>query len=211
MAKSRFPFRILFFTQDYCYRREADDLNELVKLTGDNIHLYKPQADLNEVRRLLEQLAPETRSKIVLHHHRSLAEFFLVKGVHISTHEWTASPAHPKPDEGCQEASNKISNAVSMSIKTLTNKHAIDTEYAFFSPVFQSISKKNHHPKFTIEQINAWVATQTEPIIALGGLDATNIHQLTGFSGFAFKGAIWNAADPIATAHDLIKGIFHEC
>ncbi|MCY4044362.1 MAG: thiamine phosphate synthase [Cellvibrionales bacterium] len=196
MAKNPSRCRVLIFSKDTCYRTEADDLNALASLTSDNIHLYKPRASFNDVRQLLEQLPDDTLSKIVLHHHRELAKSYGVKGIHRRYREI--------------DTDIQSQTIISSSLKSLNDSPPTNTDYCFFSPVFSSLSKQNHHPKYTIDQINAWAKTQTQPMIALGGVDLDNIHLLHGFSGAAFKGAIWNTPNPRQKVSELLKGVWHE-
>ena len=79
-------------------------------------------------------------------------------------------------------------------------------EYAFLSPIFDSISKAEHKSKFST-RLNQFIQVQPElttsikgkNIIALGGIDEDKIDlaRKLGFTGVAVLGAIWNSKDPV--------------
>lgn len=88
-------------------------------------------------------------------------------------------------------------------------------EYAFLSPIFDSISKIGYKSKFShrsgaslpnnqgFSQIKPELipAIKGKNIIALGGVDENKIEltKKVGFTGVAVLGAIWNSKTPIET------------
>src|ERR1041385_3866266 len=67
-------------------------------------------------------------------------------------------------------------------------------EYAFLSPIFDSISKKGYRSTFN-DLFELRNAVSGKKIIALGGIDENKIeicHEL-GFSGVAVCGAVWES------------------
>lgn len=94
-------------------------------------------------------------------------------------------------------------------IKSFNGKY----EYAFLSPIFDSISKPGYKGKFShrshtslpgkkgFSQIKPELipAVRGKNIIALGGIDAEKIELVrkVGFAGVAVVGAIWNSKDPV--------------
>lgn len=70
-------------------------------------------------------------------------------------------------------------------------------EYAFLSPIFDSISKKDHKASFDLEEVREKI--QNRNIIALGGIDEDKIEicRELGFAGVAVLGAIWGSNDPL--------------
>ncbi len=68
-------------------------------------------------------------------------------------------------------------------------------EYAFLSPIFDSISKKGYRSTFT-DQAALSYAISGKNIIALGGIDEDKIDicRKLGFAGVAVCGAIWNSS-----------------
>jgi len=86
-------------------------------------------------------------------------------------------------------------------------------EYAFLSPIFDSISKPEYKAQFSsrsktslpgkkgFSQINPKLSDSVigKKIVALGGVDFEKIElvRMIGFIGVAVLGAIWNSKDPL--------------
>jgi hypothetical protein len=71
--------------------------------------------------------------------------------------------------------------------------------YAFLSPIFDSISKREYKSKFLNVKSELISAISGKNIIALGGIDEDKIEicRARGFSGVAVLGAIWNSTNPV--------------
>ncbi len=80
--------------------------------------------------------------------------------------------------------------------------------YAFFSPVFDSISKPGYVAAgFCSDALHAALPTLPFDVIALGGVTADNVLQAhaMGFAGVAVLGSIWSATSPVQAFDDLQK------
>ena len=75
-------------------------------------------------------------------------------------------------------------------------EHKEKYEYAFLSPIFDSISKVDYKSKFDLKELKEKIANKN--IIALGGIDEDKIKICSemGFAGVAVLGAIWNSKSP---------------
>jgi thiamine-phosphate pyrophosphorylase len=72
-------------------------------------------------------------------------------------------------------------------------------DYAFISPVFDSISKPGHRSSYDVNQLKIALMESGKKIIALGGVDEHKIQMLhhIGFYGIALLGAIWSSNNPV--------------
>lgn len=72
-------------------------------------------------------------------------------------------------------------------------------DYAFLSPIFDSISKGGYKSNYDLSEIKDFFKNRNEKIIALGGIDEDKIDTVKelGFSGIALLGAIWQSENPI--------------
>ncbi|MGZ4060107.1 MAG: thiamine phosphate synthase [Bacteroidia bacterium] len=72
-------------------------------------------------------------------------------------------------------------------------------EYAFLSPIFDSISKTGYKSGFKRKEIKEFLKNNNTKIIALGGIDENTIQEAInlGFDGAAVLGAIWMSKDPL--------------
>src|ERR1051325_6774447 len=88
------------------------------------------------------------------------------------------------------------------SLKKLeNNKEKYD--YAFLSPIFDSISKNGYKASFDLQEVKAKI--KEKKIIALGGVDDSKIETCRelGFAGVAVLGAIWQSSDPVGKYKSL--------
>jgi thiamine-phosphate pyrophosphorylase len=84
---------------------------------------------------------------------------------------------------------------------------AASADYATLSPIFPSASKPGYGPAVGITRLVSAVAATRLPVIALGGIDATNIARCVdaGAAGIAVMGGVMAAADTTAVMAGLIR------
>jgi thiamine-phosphate pyrophosphorylase len=177
-----------FFVED-----EIDILHSLFEEGLSLLHIRKPDFSELEMAQFIHQIKLEFRSNLVLHNHHKLAEDFGINRLHFSEKERMDS----------QFSSAKFSNVCrfkSTSTHSIADFNSLENfDYAFLSPVFQSISKENYQPKTDLfEEIKSRTNFKTK-VIALGGIDTQNIQKTleNGFDDVALLGSIWNNENPI--------------
>jgi thiamine-phosphate pyrophosphorylase len=84
---------------------------------------------------------------------------------------------------------------------------AAGADYATLSPIFASASKPGYGPALGVERLAAAAAATTLPVIALGGIDATNAARCVaaGAAGVAVMGAAMAATDGKGMLGRLIR------
>lgn len=84
---------------------------------------------------------------------------------------------------------------------------AAGADYATLSPVFPSASKPGYGPALGVGRLAAATAAARLPVIALGGVDATNIVSCidAGAAGVAVMGGVMAAMDVSAVMAGLIR------
>jgi thiamine-phosphate pyrophosphorylase len=98
---------------------------------------------------------------------------------------------------------NESNNYISTSFHSLEEikQNSKNYEYAFLSPVFDSISKQGYKSTFDKTTLKTQLTelNKNVEIIALGGIDENNIQQAMelGFDGVAVLGAVWQSENPI--------------
>lgn len=87
-------------------------------------------------------------------------------------------------------------------------RRAAGADFALVSPVFESVSKPGH-PGIGISALTRLVSACAVPVVALGGIDATNVTAVlrTGASGVAVRSAVFDAADPVRAARELREAL----
>lgn len=84
-------------------------------------------------------------------------------------------------------------------------------DYLFLSPIFDSISKQGYKAAFNNIELEKWLHERngSAKIVALGGVDATNIRQAQqmGFDNVALLGAVWKNNNAIENYNTILKKI----
>lgn len=176
---------------------EATLINQLFDAGMSHFHLRKPTANEQEVRLIIEEIRSEYKERIVLNQFYHLAEEFGINRFHFSTEKRT-NLEHKKW--------MKEKNRLSTSTHSFEEYLELDScfEYAFISPVFDSISKPDY--KKTTLNIDSNKKNKIQ-LIALGGIDANNCHELNDlrFDGIGVLGAVWHSENPVESYNKIHK------
>lgn len=192
---------ILLITPSAVGKDEPHIWCEFFEVGLKRLHLRKPNASVQEVSKLLNQLPEKYHSRIVLHRFPELLKEFNFAGYHHRANE--------KPI-------GEISGTKSRSFHDLeelkANNEVLD--YVFFGPVYESISKKGYKPRVSMPEMGAVLHTQKKTknraqVYALGGVRRRKIPELLdlGFDGVALYGSIWGKKDPV---HALERYLYTE-
>ncbi len=175
-------------SSEHFFEGESKIVNQLFEEGLQRFHLRKPKSSAEDLERFINQIHPDFRSKISLHDHHHLAPDLGIYRLHLKE--------KLRVDLGV-DLVGVISNSAykySTSVHSVEELKVIATqiEYAFLSPVFDSISKSNYHgfssANFKIK--DEWKRTK---VIGLGGIEESNISQLKdmNFDGAAVLGYVW--------------------
>jgi thiamine-phosphate pyrophosphorylase len=153
-------------------------------------HLRKPGFSRKEMNQLLIHIDKRHHSKIALHQHHELADYFGTNRLHFAETDRIAS-------EHSLINSDMSTFTLSTSIHQLAAYASLPAifDYCFLSPVFNSISKPGYHslitPGFKLPS-----KTQTR-LIALGGISSQTIPAVKkfDFDGIAILGSIWKTPE----------------
>ena len=163
------------------------------------LHLRKPFASLAELETLVQQIHPAYYDRIVLHDHYALAEKYQLKGIH-----WNA-----RNQEFKLEGAYWQKASISRSCHSISEVEMYKDQYQYvtLSPIFDSISKQGYKAAFSESELKSAIGQGiiNHQVIALGGIDSSNIHQLAtmGFGGAAVLGVIWNHTELTSIRKEL--------
>ena len=176
--------KIIAITTPKVIHEDTFLIKNLIARGIDFIHLRKPDADINECRKLLSELTNEERTKIIVHDFPELYFEFSLKGIHINRNVTSL----PNDYKGYKTRSCHSLEEIS--------KYKNDYDYLFLSPIFDSISKVGYKSGFNDEELlNASVdGIIDERVIALGGVTFDKIPYLKElhFGGVAMIGGRYN-------------------
>ncbi|RAV27440.1 thiamine phosphate synthase [Sinomicrobium soli] len=182
---------------------EAGRIRRMFEAGLPLLHLRKPGTGIKELAGLLRQLPSEYYNRIVVHHHYELAARLNLRGIHLPEKVRLACEEEP---EGIPADYRTAGFSVSTSFHCIPEPehHGRYTfDYAFLSPVFDSISKKGYRGKgYDLSAVK-----RSFPVYALGGLTPGHIPLIKskGFDGPAFLGYIWESPSPHTKVSALVQ------
>lgn len=164
---------------------EAEAIQQLLVEGAHTIHIRKPNATVDAVRGLLHAIHPSFYNKLVMHYYPQLVEEFNLLGFHFNKSNVTTIQSF--------SCIHKSYSAHSFTEVLEMQQHSFN--YIFLSPLFNSISKEGYAASFSTEEVKMFISSAPRDInlVALGGIDATNIEQVQpiGFKGVAVLGSVW--------------------
>ena len=176
--------KIIAITTPQIIEEDAFLIKHLLERGIDIIHLRKPDADINECRKLLAQLTQEERTKIIIHDFSELYAEFSLKGIHVNRNV-TSLP------HGYNGYKTRSCHSLEEIIK-----YKNDYDYLFLSPIFDSISKVGYKSGFSGQELleASVCGVIDEKVIALGGVTFDKIPYLKElhFGGVAMIGGLYN-------------------
>jgi thiamine-phosphate pyrophosphorylase len=184
--------------------QEAEIINNLLDEGLQLFHLRKPDAQIDELKHLLGNIKPGYWHKIALHQHHELAKNADIKRLHFTEKHRKETSEEKLMD---LKANGYI---LSTSIHWIEERDEISSafDYAFFGPVFDSISKKGYTSTLKEGFVLPKQKIGAPELIAIGGIATSNIGKIRtmGFQGAAVLGTIWeNPAESIQQFKALQK------
>jgi thiamine-phosphate pyrophosphorylase len=170
---------------------EATLINQLFDEGLSVFHLRKPDSSSQELVLLLQEINPAHYTKIALHSHHYLAKSFGIKRLH-----YTQASRKQLTDFNLSEQNTDYILSTSVHSINEYNELASRFDYAFISPVFDSISKTDYKAQAFDLSSKKDLAIK---LIALGGVKEYNCQKAfeMGFDGVALLGSIWESDDKI--------------
>ena len=174
---------------------EIDTIHSLFENGLELLHIRKPDFSETEMNAFLSEIKSDFRQQVVLHSHHQLA---LASGIHrIHFTEKARIETSEKSLKNWKESGFKLST----SIHQMIDFEELPTvfTYAFFGPVFESISKPKYASDIDFKKALQQRKNNETSLVALGGITADKIKTALkyGFDDVALLGAIWNSNHPI--------------
>ncbi|WP_367331443.1 thiamine phosphate synthase [Sphingobacterium multivorum] len=182
---------IIALTAAETIRSEQAIITALFKEGLDILHLRKYHFTDLQMSRYIETIAPIYRDRLVLHSHPHLSAELGIARIHLNDKSRLHGSANQLgPTTIC-----------STSVHDIDQFNSLDERwaYAFFSPLFPSISKVGygtHNARLGQLPSRANFAVR---LIGLGGINQDNclIPMQQGADGIALYGTLWKHRDPI--------------
>jgi len=181
---------------------EATIINALFDEGLETLHLRKPDLEADEMKKLIEHVKPQFHHRIALHQHHEMAGDLGINRLHFTEGK------RKEMNVGELARLKGSDNMLSTSIHRTESYRNLSSyfDYAFFGPVFNSISKQGYVSTLSDGFVFP-VRLNLPKVIALGGIDASNIQRARDmkFDGVAVLGAIWKKPDEGIAQFKLIQ------
>lgn len=170
---------------------EAKLVNEMFYEGLNLYHVRKYGISPDELVQFAQQIEPQFVSKLVFHQQFELGASMGITRIHLSEKDrliWEES--------NWKQCNPLLHYSTSVHTANAFNSLPNFMEYAFISPVFDSISKPDY--KAVPIDLNQYQQNTTKRV-ALGGINAANGMKALemGFDGIAVLGAVWQAESPV--------------
>lgn len=176
--------KLILLTPPDFFVEEDKILTALFEEGLDILHLRKPGTEPVYSERLLTLLPESHRCQIVVHDHFYLKDEFNLKGIHLNER----NPEAPFNYKGHLSKSFHHIDELKAEKKNFN--------YAFLSPIFDSISKSNYTAAFDMSVLKKAAAEGIidKRVMALGGITSENMEVIKdlGFGGVVVLGDLWN-------------------
>jgi thiamine-phosphate pyrophosphorylase len=184
---------MIVITNPIAIANETNTIHALFECGLELLHVRKPDYSVEELRLFLSKVHPEFRSQLVLHQQHDIANEFGINRIHFT------ESARATLD--LESTNNNDGFIKSTSIHTMADFNKLDSyfEYAFLSPIYQSISKLDYKSDLDAVTAIAQGTNYKTKLVALGGISIENIEKTyqLGFDDVALLGSIWNQTNPI--------------
>ncbi|MEZ7505147.1 thiamine phosphate synthase [Flavobacterium sp. Arc2] len=184
---------MIVITNPISTQNETNTIHALFECGLELLHVRKPYFSEEEMKVFLSKVTKDYNSRLVLHQHHQLALDFGINRIHLteSTRATWKLGTEKKRDQFIKSTSTHV----------ISDFNQLDDcfEYAFLSPIYQSISKPDYQSNFDIEKAIKDRTNFNTKLFALGGISHKNIENTyqSGFDDVALLGIIWNTNQPI--------------
>lgn len=183
---------MIVITNPISILNEINTIHALFECGLELLHVRKPDFSKEEMKLFLSKIKHEYRSRLVLHQQHQIALDFGINRIHFSENARVSSDL--------EVIDNREGFIKSTSTHTMADFNKLDHcfEYAFLSPVYQSISKPDYKSDLNAEKAIAERTNFKTKLVALGGISTQNIEKTfhLGFDDVALLGSIWNTNQP---------------
>ena len=181
---------ILIISPEQALDGETTYTNAFFQHGLDLFHVRKYDFSTEEMKTYLDRIDINYRSQLVLHSHYDLADAYGIKRLHFG---------EKKREEQIHKNFSKYIRSTSVHNINDFNTLSADWIYAFLSPIFPSISKKNYGQGSNVLTELARRQNFTVGLVALGGIEAQNINKIRtqGADSIALLGTIWQSKNPL--------------
>lgn len=157
------------------------------------LHIRKPEFSEAKMKSFLIEIKLDFRQRLVLHSHHHLASEFGINRIHFT--EKTRLGTSEEILKNWKKTGFTLSTSIHQMIDFNELSEVFD--YAFFGPVFKSISKPNYISNLEFKKELEQRENNKTALIAVGGIKSNSIKKALkyGFDDVALLGTIWTSSN----------------
>jgi len=181
---------------------EVEAIMALFEAGLEVLHVRKPSFSQEQMKQWIEAIDEKYRPQIVIHSHLELVEEMGLKGVHFTSTNLHLMDSY---------SDNALPKSISVHSMTELVNLSDAFNYAYISPVFESISKSGYGPAVDKTMLKTFLANEHEvAVFALGGINMSTVDEARelGFDGVALHGHIW---EQFVKDHDVAGLVNRYC
>ena len=186
---------MIVITNPIATANEISTIHSLFENGLELLHIRKPDYSTTEMEAFLAEIKSDFRQQLVLHSHHQLATKFGINRIHFT--EKARRETSEESLKNWKEKKFTLSTSIHQmdDFEELSN----DFDYAFFGPVFESISKPNYISNLDFKKELEQRKNNKTALVALGGITSEKIKTALdfGFDDVALLGTIWNNNHPV--------------
>ena len=186
---------MIVLTNQIPITNEIDTIHSLFENGLELLHIRKPDFSETEMNVFLSEIKSDFRQQLVLHSHHQLASAAGIDRIHFT------EKARIETSEKSLKIWQKNGFSLSTSVHQMIDFEEISSvfAYAFFGPVFESISKPKYVSNLDFKKELEHRKNNKTALLAVGGITADKIKTALeyGFDDVALLGTLWNSNHPI--------------
>lgn len=189
--------KLIVITEEGKVAHERERAVWMLRNGADRLHLRKPSWSQEDVRAWLCAMPSSCLRQITVHNHVEMACEMPIGGVHVNGNvSWEkVKDVMRKRPKTWEELMVSVS---CHSLREVAENERM-ADYAFLSPVFDSVSKDGYTSKFDGETLSRArkEGLVNEKVMALGGVTLERIGKVRsyGFGGVAMIGGAWRRSE----------------
>ena len=170
---------------------EINLIHQLFKEGLQLLHIRKPEFTELEMKNFIAAIGREFSDQLSLHSHHLLAEGFGIHRIHFT--EKVRAETSKESLKNWKKNGFTLSTSIHQMIDF--EKLSAVFDYAFFGPVFESISKPKYISNIDFKKELEQRKNNETSLVALGGITYDKIKTALkyGFDDVALLGTIWNS------------------
>lgn len=193
--------KVIVFSGSLKDDKEAAIVTQMFENGLEFFHLNKPRFTEDLLEDYIESIPKEYHPKIIIHQHHSYILKYKLGGIYLHRKKGLEKDYLHRIQMWWYRL-RRPDMKVTCSFTKLSSLYEVKEPYdhVLLRPVFGSHSEESYHSAFPDTGLMEGLKKTQHNVYAFGGTNYDRIDTIArlGFKGFAIKGGLWRANDPLA-------------